>query len=306
MKLFSSVQQVVSEGGWPGVICIGNFDGVHLGHVGLLHAAKALGPVLVLTFEPHPVEMLFPERAPKRIATPARKLELLAQQAVSAVVMQTFDVPFAALSAAQFERLLFAELGAHTVAIGANFSYGARRTGSIQTLHEAGRQLGGRLFVFPELKVAGEVVSSSKIRHLVSTGEVAQAKHCLGRPFELQGEVAYGEQRGRGIGFPTANVHCADVLMPKPGVYAVAFALGEGAFRGGVANLGHKPTFSSPPSPRVELEVHVPGATGDWYGEKATVHFLSRLRDERRFDCVEDLKAQIKADISAAQPFLKP
>jgi len=318
MKLFSSVQQVVSQGGWRGVICIGNFDGVHLGHVGLLHCAKAFGPLLALTFEPHPMEILFPERAPKRIATPEQKQALLAQQGVAAVLTQTFDTSFAAMSAAQFESLLFEALGAHTIAVGANFTYGARCCGNTRTLHEASRRLGRQLFIFSELKVAGVVVSSSQIRTLVSAGDVAGAQQYLGRPFELEGDIMPGAQRGREMGFPTANIGCKEeVLMPKPGVYAVEFALAfeglasEGRWRGGVANLGHKPTFAAPMAhgkraTRAELEVHIPGASGNWYGKKARIRFLSHLRDERRFASTEDLKAQIKADIEAAQPFLKP
>jgi riboflavin kinase/FMN adenylyltransferase len=250
--------------------------------------------------------MLFPERAPKRIATPERKLALLAQQGVVAAVAQTFDESFASMSAALFERLLFSDIGAHTVAVGANFTYGAGRQGGIQSLHEASRRLGGRLFVCSELKVEGVVVSSSEIRRLVSLGDVEGARRYLGRPFELQGEVVQGEQRGRAIGFPTANLSYPDILFPKPGVYAVEFALdSEGTWRGGVANLGHKPTFVASTLAKAGLEVHVPGAFGNWYGEKATVRFLSRLRDERRFASVEDLKEQIKADILSAQSFLK-
>ena len=285
---------------------MGNFDGVHLGHIGLLHCAKELGPVLVLTFEPHPVGMLFPERAPKRIATPERKLALLAQQGVMGVVAQRFDASFASISAAQFERLLFEELGAHTIAVGANFSYGAGRCGDIRSLEEASRRLGRRLFIFSELKVGGIAISSSWIRRMVAAGDVWGVRSYLGRPFEVEGEVVGGEKRGRAIGFPTANIRCGEVLMPKPGVYAVQFALGvEGEWRGGVANLGYKPTFVAVPS-EVVLEVHVLGASGEWYGEKAGIRFLSRLRDERPFACVEDLKEQIRADVAAAEPFLKP
>ncbi|MCL2012473.1 MAG: riboflavin biosynthesis protein RibF [Cystobacterineae bacterium] len=322
MKLFSSAEQLIAQGGWRGVVCIGNFDGVHLGHVGLLHCAKALGPVLVLTFEPHPVVMLFPERAPKRIATPERKLALLAQQGVMAVVSQSFDASFASTSAAQFERLLFSDLGAHAIAIGANFTYGAGRCGNVQTLQEASRRLKGKLFIFPELKIEGKVVSSSQIRRWVASGNIEEAKVYLGRPFELEGEVVEGQKRGRAMGFPTANICCADMLTPKPGVYAVQFSLdSQRLWRGGVANLGYKPTFAAeasghasaaapPPSTalslRAELEVHVLEASGEWYGEKATIRFLSRLRDERRFASVEALKEQIRADIIAAKPFLKP
>jgi len=251
--------------------------------------------------------MLFPERAPKRIATPERKLELLEQQGVKAVVTQAFDRAFAGTPAACFEQLLFSDLGAHTIAVGANFTYGAGRCGDIESLQEAGRRLGGRLFVFPELKVGGLVVSSSRIRRMVAAGEVEGVRDYLGRPFELEGEVIEGEKRGRALGFPTANMAYGDILLPKPGVYAVEFALAsEGRWRGGVANLGHKPTFSTFSSAKVELEVHVLEASGHWYGEKAGIRFLSRLRDERRFAGVEDLKAQIRADVAAAKPFLKP
>jgi riboflavin kinase/FMN adenylyltransferase len=249
--------------------------------------------------------MLFPERAPKRIATPERKLELLAQQGVAAAVTQPFDAPFASMSAAQFEQLLFSDIAAHTVAVGANFTYGAGRRGSIQTLHEASRRLGGQLFIFSELKIEGLVVSSSEIRSRVISGDVEGARRYLGRPFELQGEIVQGEKRGQAMGFPTANVDYPDILFPKTGVYAVEFALdSEGAWRGGVANLGHKPTFVASTPAKAALEVHVPGAFGNWYGEKATVRFLSRLRDERRFASAEDLREQIQADILAAQPFL--
>lgn len=307
MKLFSSIAQAIFQGGWPGVVCIGNFDGIHLGHTGLLRHARALGPVCALTFEPHPVGMLFPERAPKRIATPARKLSLLAQQGVSAVITQTFDAAFASMTAAQFEQLLLSKIGAHTIAVGANFTYGARRSGSTETLRKAVEQEKKKLFVFEELKLDGAVVSSSEIRHRISTGDVEGANRYLGRPFELEGEITQGAQRGRKMGFPTANIQCEDTVKPKPGVYAVEFALvSEGTWRGGVANLGHRPTFVAHTPGEAELEVHVLDASGDWYGQKAVVRFLSRLRDECRFASREELEAQIKADIAAAKPFLKP
>ncbi|HWV39399.1 MAG TPA: bifunctional riboflavin kinase/FAD synthetase [Vulgatibacter sp.] len=299
MKVFRSIDE--ARGALSGcAVAIGNFDGVHLGHRQLLAEAKALAaargaPAVVLTFEPHPARVLSPEFAPPLIATMARKLRLLEDEGLDAVVIQPFDRAYAATSAEAFVRRDLVEaLGARDIVVGFDFTFGRGRAGTPEALARlAGED--AEVHVVPAYARDRLVVSSSKIRELVLAGRVAQAGELLGRPFIVDGRVVPGRGRGRTIGIPTANVDPATELLPAAGVYAVqAVVQGlEGLFAGG-ANIGRKPTFGEG---ELTVEVHLLGLEADLYGRDMAVAFLERLRGERRFPSVEELVGQIRLDL---------
>jgi riboflavin kinase/FMN adenylyltransferase len=299
MDLFSSLEQATAapRQARPSV-CLGNFDGVHLGHQALFAEASRFGPVMAVTFEPHPGAVLQPQLAPRRIATPARKLELLAEAGVAATVAQPFTREYARTTPEAFELMLFEQLKAAAVVVGYDFTYGAARAGTVTTLAEAAARRSATVRVVPAVAVDGVVVSSSKVREYVLEGRVDAAARLLGRPFDLDGVVVTGQQRGRTIGFPTANVDTANELRPASGVYAVRVRLDDGRRFGGAANIGVKPTFEGRD---VTIECHLFDFEGDLYGKTLRVAFLERLRGEQRFAGVEALTAQIERDVLAAR-----
>lgn len=285
-------------------VAIGNFDGVHLGHRRLLDTARALARAggrksALLTFEPHPAKVLAPEFAPPRIATLERKLALLEEAGIDAVVLQPFDRSYAGTSAEEFVRRdLVAGLHAADIVVGQDFSFGKSRSGNVAVMAALAAPE-AHVHTVPAVTADGLVVSSSKIRELVLAGRVAPAARLLGRPFLLDGRVVPGRGRGRGIGIPTANVAPDTELLPASGVYAVAIAIeGVEGVRGGAANIGVKPTFGTE---ELTVEVHVFDFAGDVYGKRVAVAFLERLRGEHRFGSVDELVAQIHRDVAGAK-----
>lgn len=299
MLTFSSLTDAADAHGLKGfAVCLGNFDGVHLGHQALFATAAKSGPVGVVTFDPHPGKVLQPELAPRLIATAERKLELLAQTGVSACVVQPFTRDFARTTPQEFEALLFDRLAVSAVVVGADFTYGARRSGSVETLRAAAEARAARVAIVPPVSIEGVIVSSTRVREYVLEGRVEAAARLLGRPFDLDGVVVTGAQRGRTIGFPTANVDTRNELRPAAGVYAISVTLPGGAVHGGACNLGVKPTFEGQD---VTIECNLFDFSGDLYGQKLRVAFLERLRSEQRFSGLEALKAQIERDVVAAR-----
>jgi riboflavin kinase/FMN adenylyltransferase len=297
MKRFASLE-AASDGTLTGsAVCLGNFDGVHLGHQALFAAARARGQAVAVTFWPHPGKVLQPQLAPRLIVTEERKLELL-EALVAATVVQPFTVDYARSTPADFERALFDGVGAKAVVVGADFTYGARRAGSIDSLRVAAQGRGAEVVVVPAVAIDGVVVSSSKIREYTLEGRVEAAARLLGRPFDLDGVVVAGAGRGRTIGVPTANVETTNELRPAAGVYAVKARLADGRWLGGAANLGVKPTFGGG---EVTLEVHLFDFSGDLYGQPMRVQFLERLRAEQRFGSAAELVGQIARDLEAAR-----
>lgn len=296
MQTFPSLAEAAGLRGCAA--CLGNFDGVHLGHQALFARAKALGRVVAVTFEPHPGKVLQPQLAPRLIATASRKLELLEGAGVEACVVQPFTKDFARTTPAAFEALLFDTLGAAAVVVGADFTYGQARGGTVATLERAAAARGAQLAVVAPVTVEGVVVSSSRVREYVLEGRVEAAARLLGRPFDLDGVVVRGAQRGRTIGFPTANVDSANELRPAAGVYAIFATLADGRRLGGACNIGTKPTFSGAD---VTIECHLFDFDGDLYGQAVRVAFLERLRAEQRFAGPDALKAQIERDVIAAR-----
>ncbi|HUB06478.1 MAG TPA: riboflavin biosynthesis protein RibF [Myxococcales bacterium] len=281
-------------------LAIGNFDGVHLGHQALFRAARQHAALAAaLTFEPHPGAVLNPSMAPRRLTTPEQKLQLLAAGGLDAVVVQPFDAAFAAIPAREFvDRLLLGELGVAAVVVSDDFSFGRKREGRVAQLDEWLSAGGARLVLVPKVEVDGLPVSSTRIRELVLEGRVDAAARLLGRPFDVEGTVVTGMGRGRGLGFPTANIAPLGEMLPANGVYAVR-AYFPGGSLAGAANLGRKPTFGE--GGAQTLEVHLIGYAGpSLVGAPMRVAFVARLRDEMRFPSLAALTEQIGKDVAEA------
>ncbi|NMO22960.1 bifunctional riboflavin kinase/FAD synthetase [Pyxidicoccus fallax] len=300
MKVFHSVAEAGRALAGQ-ALALGNFDGVHVGHQALFAEARRHGAAAAFTFHPHPGKVLQPELAPKLITLLPRKLELFAACGLEAAVVQPFSRDYARTSPADFEAALFDALGVAHVVVGSDFTYGAARGGTVATLREAAARRGARVHVVAPVTVDGVVASSSRVREYILEGRVSAARRLLGRPFDLDGTVVAGAGRGRGIGFPTANVDTQNELRPAPGVYAIRVHLpGEsgGTWHAGAANIGVKPTFGGS---EVTIEAHLLDFTGDLYGKELRVQFLERLRPEQRFGSVAELVGQIKRDVEAAR-----
>jgi riboflavin kinase/FMN adenylyltransferase len=281
------------------VVAIGNFDGVHRGHTHLFEETRRLAgsdDAAVLTFEPHPAKVLAPSYAPPLITSLARKLELIAESKIDAVVVQPFDLAFAAHSPEDFiENTLVRGLGARGVVVGWDFTFGAHRAGTVDMLKADGRF---GVTAVPPVSVDGLVCSSTKVREFVVEGRVDGARLILGRPHEVEGLVVRGDGRGRTIGVPTANLKTLTELIPKNGVYA-GFGLVRGQRFGAAINIGTNPTFVA--DRPVVVEAHLLDCNLDLYGETLRLLFVERLRDEERFPSAEALVAQIKKDVERAR-----
>jgi riboflavin kinase/FMN adenylyltransferase len=272
----------------PPHVAIGTFDGVHLGHQAVIDDADT-----VLTFDPHPLEVLHPTALPKLIMPFSVKRDVIDGLGVEELVVIPFDREFAQRSAEEFiEHVLIERLGATKVSVGENFRFGAKAKGDPAML--ASRpEFGTR--VVPLVEVDGETVSSTRIRALVAAGDMAGARHCLGAPFMVEGEVVKGDQRGRELGFPTANFVPDDRLaIPGHGVYA-AFADGVPA----AVNVGVRPTFET--GRGVLIETYLIDRDEDLYGRTLRVAFVERLRGEKRFPDAEQLIAQMRRDVDDAK-----
>ena len=268
----------------PRKLAIGTFDGVHIGHREVIEGADT-----VLTFDPHPLEVLHPEAAPKLIMPFGVKRDVLDGVGVGEMVVIGFNEDFTRISAEQFiDQILVERLGAEQVAVGENFRFGTGARGTPEMLAAHGEF---RTRVVPLVEQGGETVSSTRIRALVAAGEMEAARECLGVPFMLEGTVVPGDRRGRELGYPTANIVPDDRLVtPGHGVYA-AFANGMPA----AVNIGVRPTFET--GRGVLIETHVLDRQLDLYGQQLRVAFVERLRGERRFDSAEALIEQMKLDI---------
>jgi riboflavin kinase/FMN adenylyltransferase len=289
------------------VLTLGNFDGVHLGHREILRRAgaeaRALGAqVVALTFEPHPIAVLAPDKAPAILQPLHDRLALLRDLDVDVAVLQRFTRAFAGLTPEAFvEEFLLAHLELKHVVIGYNVNFGKNRAGSAETLHALGARHGFAVDVVGPVTVDGEQVSSTRLRKQLGAGEVGAARVLLGRPHALRGRVVVGDRRGRTLGFPTANLHLrSGVLLPPDGVYAVTVPL-DGVRRPGVLNIGVRPTFGGR---RRTIEVHLLDYSGDLYRRWLVVELIERLRGEATFAGPEALRAAIAADVARARALL--
>ena len=292
----------------PTAIAIGSFDGVHLGHQAMLErvcaAAKERGlSSAILTFEPLPREFFAPRAAPPRLASLAEKLEAVAARGIEAAFVERFDRPFAALSAADFERRLAGHYGARWVIVGQDFRYGAGRKGDAASLAAAGRSLGFEVEVLPAVSAEGARVSSTRVRDALAAGRLDEAARLLGRPYAIRGHVAHGKKRGRLMGFPTANVRLGRARPALQGVFAVK-CFGA-ATRGleGVASLGINPAVEV--DGPATLEAFLFDFSGDLYGRLLTIEFVKKLRDEAHFASLEELRAQIGRDCEEARNWFR-
>ncbi|HDS15667.1 MAG TPA: bifunctional riboflavin kinase/FAD synthetase [Proteobacteria bacterium] len=288
------------------VVAIGNFDGVHLGHRSLFALARERArerglESSALTFRPHPLKLLFPKRRIFLITSYERKIELIADSGIDNLVIAHFDHAFADLSAPVFARQVLAKkMGAAVVVVGDNYTFGRNREGSVNRLLELGRNSGFEVIVAPPCLVDSELVSSTKIREAIMQGEIERAARFLGRPCAVTGRVVHGKGRGRGLGFPTANLISEVELYPQNGVYAVWVEFQGNRFKG-VLNIGYNPTFSDT---GLTVEVHILGFDQDIYGQELKVTFVNRLRREKSCSGIDELRRLIASDVARARELL--
>jgi riboflavin kinase/FMN adenylyltransferase len=288
------------------ILTIGAFDGLHRGHKALIEAvverARAAGRLAaVITFHPHPAVVLAPERAPRSLTTPGDKVALLEGLGVDLVVLLPFDRQVAATPARDFMEMIARHLHLRELWVGQDFALGQDREGNVPHLRELGRELGYEVHLVEPVVDGGESISSSRIRTLLSQGRVGEAAQLLGRYPCLSGEVVVGAQRGRILGFPTANLEVRpERAVPADGVYAVFASLGKERHPA-VANVGIRPSFDNG---QRTIEIHLLDFDRDIYGCDLVVEFVVRLRDERRFEDIDDLVSQIASDSQAAREIL--
>ena len=294
------------------VVTLGSFDGVHRGHQALIHAAvvaaRARAIVAVgYTFHPHPAEVLAPDRAPKTLMGIDERAWTMGLYGLDYVLVEPFDTAFSQVSADDFIRdYLVAPLRPQHIVVGFNFTYGRGRGGDPAHLQAAGAELGFSVEVLEAVTVEGEVASSTAVRAFMHEGDVASATRLLGRPPALTGRVVTGDQRGRTIGFPTANIDLEGTLVPAFGVYACTVDIldddGRAASQhGGVVNIGRRPTFGGG---EVSAETFLLDFDGDLYGRRLRVALIARLRNEQKFSGIDALKQQLQLDVEAARTAL--
>jgi riboflavin kinase/FMN adenylyltransferase len=287
----------------PSAVALGVFDGVHLGHRAILgaavaHARAEAAPAVACTFEPHPLEVLQPDRAPQPIATLEERLELIAECGIDAAVVLDFTPTLAIMEPEAFVKdVLVDRLVARHVVVGFNHRFGRGARGDADLLRDLGRGLGFAVDVIAPLSVDGAPVSSTAIRAALGRGDLDAAARMLGRPYTLPGKVVPGAGRGRTLGFPTANVAPDRPVLVVPGVYACRAEF-AGRSERAVVNVGVRPTFGED---TLAVEAHLLDFAGDLYGQTVRLVFVARVREERRFPGVEALRAQIARDVQTAR-----
>jgi riboflavin kinase/FMN adenylyltransferase len=306
MKTYFGSQFLDAEFPPQTVVALGNFDGVHLGHQAILGRAiedsRILGfPVVAFTFKPHPTLELKPESDLRLLMTYDEKRIRLQGLGIDYCVEEPFNSTFASLSAREFfDRILIARAHARVIVVGENFTFGRNREGTIPVLKGFCDAAGVVLRALPPVEVEGLPVSSSRIRVALSEGRVHQAGLLLGRPFFYKAEVVHGDKRGRTIGFPTANMKCDTKFALRSGVYATS-VFWQGKTYPSVTNLGTRPTFDSS---ELRMETHLLHEDLELYGEILEVSFHERIRDEKKFSSLDELKQQIRADTELAEQLL--
>lgn len=288
------------------VTAIGNFDGVHMGHRAILKSAierarAAGGTAFALTFDPLPAKLLVPDRAPKLILIPDDKLELLRLSGIDGVIVLNFTLELSLLSPRDFVcDYLLGRIGAREVVVGHSVSFGHNRAGNAAMMVELGREFGFDTNVVGPVKVGGLEVSSTKVRDLIQAGEMRAAAKLLGRYHFLHGPVVRGRERGRAIGFPTANIESETECIPPDGVYATRVILDDGAYPS-ITNIGMRPTFAETAR---SIEAHIFDFTRDLYGLRVKLEIIERIRGERKFNSADALKRQIALDLGKAREIL--
>lgn len=288
------------------VIALGTFDGLHLGHTDVINTARDYAErsglkLAVFTFSNHPLALIRPDLVPVRIISAEEKIKLLESFGVDYLINIPFTEDFAALSPDEFlERLAY--FNYRCLVVGENFTYGFLGSGKTETLERSGRKNGFDVIVRPLVKMNGNVVSSTGIRNLIQAGHIEYANRMLGRAYSITGKIVHGEQRGRKLGFPTANIELlhGEMAVPAPGVYAVTASI-EGSIYEGMGNIGNNPTFNDVEHAR--LEVNLFNCSGDLYGKTMSVQFHKYIRAEKKFSGVEELCRQIEEDKKAIKTY---
>src|SRR5712692_1056552 len=304
MRLFHGTDN--AEIARPTVLTLGVFDGLHLGHQLIMQTvverAHAVGAVpTVITFEPHPRAVLHPESAPPLLQTFDQKIEALGVLGIEQTIVIHFDEAFSQIRAQDFLRdVVVDRLHAKEVYLGRGFAFGHDREGNIELLRAVSKDLGFFADEVPEVRLRGCRIGSTRIRELLSQGRVNLSRRMLGRPYGVEGRVVRGAERGAGIGFPTANIHPQNRVIPRNGVYVTATLI-EGEWRRSVTNIGTRPTFES--GADTSVETFVMNWSGDLYGDVVRVRFLHRLRNEKKFASIDELKSQLARDVSQAHRF---
>lgn len=287
-----------------GAVSIGNFDGVHRGHGALLGKTRELadqvgGPSVAVVLDPHPAAVLRPERTPPKLSWIERRAELMSRFGVDALIVCETTPEFLNLTAKEFfELLVVGQLDAEAMAEGPNFFFGRDRGGDVNVLSSLCNRHGIDLHIVEPTEVGSQMISSTRIRRLLEQGDVGGAAELLGVPYRLRGTVAVGAQRGREIGFPTANLSEIDVIVPAIGVYA-GIATFDGQSHAAAIHIGPNPTFETDQT--VKLEVHLIQYDGDLYGQMLMVDFVARVRDIARFDTAQQLIDQLNHDVQTVQ-----
>jgi riboflavin kinase/FMN adenylyltransferase len=292
------------------VITIGNFDGVHIGHQALFHeviekADSIDGTSIAMTFDPHPVRVLQKNNNPPLITLHEQKIELIERTGIEILICIPFTNQFASLSAEDFiKSLLIDKIGMKAVVVGGDYTFGKNREGNLAVLKSYAPQLGYEVIVADWIKTARNIsdrISSTKIRELVTAGNLEPASKMLGRHYQIRGRVVRGRDRGgKLLGIPTANINLQDELCPKTGIYAVTVEYDNRIYKG-VANIGYSPTFDDN---EFTVEVHLLDFAENIYDEKIRVNFIERIRDEKKFADISELKEQINQDIKTADKIL--
>ncbi|OGU12879.1 MAG: riboflavin biosynthesis protein RibF [Geobacteraceae bacterium GWC2_58_44] len=306
MVIFRSISEIKEKLRHPAVT-IGNFDGVHLGHREILRRVRELarardGVSVVVTFVPHPLQVISPGTGVKLITTPREKRSLIEASGIDYLLEIPFDLAFASIPATEFvERVLVGTIGMESLVIGYDYAFGRGREGNVTLLRQLGERFSFSVELLQPIASGGLVYSSTAVRTMVSEGEVKGVVSVLGRHYEVTGTVVHGHQRGRGLGFPTANLQTEKELLPAAGVYAVKVRIGT-ALHDGACNIGTNPTFGND---RLSLEVYLFDFDSELYGREVSLIFIERLRGELRFPDAEALKEAIAADVARCRAILK-
>jgi riboflavin kinase/FMN adenylyltransferase len=286
------------------VLTIGNFDGVHKGHLALFDKVKEIakgirGQSVVMTFDPHPVKIMKPGNGPLLITPIKQKLKLISDAGIDVIFCISFNKQFGAISARNFVREILVErIGVRDIVVGYDYTFGSGRRGDIKLLQDMGKELGFKVHVIEPIYLDQALVSSTYIRDLLLEGDLVEAKRFLGRDYQISGIVIKGAGRGaKVLGIPTANLLTIDELIPKKGVYAVIVDLEDASYYG-VCNIGNNPTFGEN---ALSIETHMLDFSKDILGKELIIKFLHRLREEKTFDSKEELADQIMKDIKRAR-----
>ena len=302
MKVTSTARELIT-GGKPSCLAIGVFDGVHLGHQQIIRqtfsdARQHEGQAVVVTFDRHPSAIVAPDRQPGLIYSLPQKLRTLAGLGADATLVCTFNQDFSRQTGTDFIQRLARDLGwIQSICVGANFVFGFQRTGNVDLLKELGKKLNFNVHGMAALALDGQIVSSTRIREAIRLGDLDAASQMLGRPYTLSGQIVAGDRLGRQLGFPTANLDVAGLILPPNGVYAGRTKVNNTTWRVAL-NIGLRPTLNSP-VPTLRVEAHLLDFQGDLYGQELEIELEERLREEKKFASPAELKAQIGRDIQA-------